>query len=78
MLSLKLIDQDTKIQNDQDFHTDFSPKNPRTKEISTVKVSLSVTIDEWSEELPDPRQKLERTDRKKPLSALMQLDINKL
>ena len=67
--SPKLIDQDTKIQSDQDFDTNFSPKNSWTKEISTVKVSLSVTIDGPSEELPDPKQKLEGTDRKKTQST---------
>ena len=64
-----MIDQDTKIQNVQDFKTDFSSKNPWTKEISTVKFSLSVTIDGSSEELPDPKQQLEKIDRKKTLSA---------
>ena len=69
VLSPKLIDQDTKMQNDQDFQTDFSSKDPWTKEISTVKVSLSVTIDESSEELTDPKHKHGKTDRKKPLST---------
>ena len=69
VLSPKLIDQDTKIKNDQDFQTDFSSKNPWTKEISTVKFSLSVTIDGSSEELPDPKQQLEKIDLNKTLST---------
>jgi len=69
VLAPKLIDQDTKMQNDKDFQTDFSSKDPWTKEISTVKVSLSVTIDESSEELTDQKHKLGKTDRKKPVST---------
>ena len=69
VLSPKLIDQDTKIKNDQDFLTDFSSKNPWTKEISTVKFSLSVTIDGSSEELPDPKHNIEEVDGKKSLST---------
>ena len=69
VLAPKLIDQETKIQSDQGFQTDFSSKSPWTRQISSVKFSLSETIDGSStlpsEELPEPKHNIEEIDGKK-------------
>ena len=69
VLAPKLIDQETKIQSDQGFQTDFSSKNPWTRQISSVKFSLSETIDGSStlpsEEFLEPKHNIEEKDGKK-------------
>ena len=61
------------MQNGQDFQTHFSSKNPWTRKISSVKLSVSETIDGSFtlplEELPDLNKETEEMDRKEALST---------
>ena len=73
VLRPKMKDLDTKIQNSQDFQTDFSSNTSWTRNISSVKFRFSEAIDGSStlhtEELPDLNQKIEEMDRRKVLST---------